>query len=126
VTQRTSPPYALARTTFRFTRLAALAGGAPLGGERESLLAAFVAARLLADATGAVALSDATRTARATAARSWIGSLNIASQLRGTVLDAISASAGDDDGARRTAVEALVAELGVDGRAARELAGAVG
>jgi len=44
-----APPYALAPTSFRFPALAALAGRAPLGGQREVVLAAYVVARLAHD-----------------------------------------------------------------------------
>src|SRR3954465_7167797 len=59
------PPYAVPSTEFRFPALAALAGRAQLGGDREVALALYVAARLAQDCRGASALSDSSRAERA-------------------------------------------------------------
>jgi hypothetical protein len=45
-----TPPYALEPLSFRFAALAALAGRAPIGGQREVALATYVVARLAHDA----------------------------------------------------------------------------
>src|SRR4029079_1599332 len=67
-----SPPYALAPTNFRFPALASLAGRAPLGGRREVVLGASVAARLAHDTLAERGLSTETRVDRAAHARTWL------------------------------------------------------
>src|SRR5262245_54071178 len=67
-----APPYALASTPFRFPALAALAGRAPLGGQREVALATYLAARLAHDTLPERAVSPTTRTERAANARTWL------------------------------------------------------
>jgi hypothetical protein len=68
-------PYALPAPGFRFRALAQVAGRAPLGGPRETAIATLVAARLAAATLHAPGISTAQRTARADAARSWIGTV---------------------------------------------------
>ena len=55
------PPYALDAPAFPFPALAALAGRAPLGGQRETVLACFVAARLVRDSVGPEAIPPSLR-----------------------------------------------------------------
>lgn len=68
-------PYALVAPVFRFRSLALAAGRTPLGGAREATLAALIAARLAAALLPPVTLLVAARTARAEAARGWLGSV---------------------------------------------------
>ena len=68
----TNPPYALATTTFRFAALAALAGRAPLGGQREVALATYLAARLAQDVLPERGVPQTSRAERAVGAKSWL------------------------------------------------------
>ena len=91
----TSPPYGLATPRFAFPALAALAGRAPLGGEREVALAAFVTARLAAACNGPSPLPLPTRVARAAAARIWLASLALPAVTRTPLTRLVDASGGD-------------------------------
>ncbi|MGH7688491.1 MAG: hypothetical protein ACREN3_02710 [Gemmatimonadaceae bacterium] len=106
------PPYAVVPPAFPFPALAAGAGRAPLGGEREVLLACFVAARLASDTleTGGGAVPPSLRRTRARGARIWLGALAVPGGVRGPVGKLIDATATDDsDGLRH----ALLAVIGV-------------
>ncbi len=106
------PPYAVVPPAFPFPALAAGAGHAPLGGDREVMLACFVAARLAYDAldTGAGPVPPSLRRTRARGARTWLGSLAVPATVRGPIGKLIEASAADDSGALH---RALVAVIGV-------------
>lgn len=123
-------PYVLAPLRFRFRALAALAGHAPLGGTRESVIATLLVARLARDCTAADALPAALRLERAGAARSWLASVTLPPPTRVALMSAIDASTGDAHGAavalrRLTEVVGSIltsaARLELD-RLARELA----
>lgn len=92
----TDVPYALAAPAFRFPALAALAGRAPLGGEREAVLACLVAARLVHGACGPRALPVALRQARAGSARVWFSSVAVPAPMRVPVVRLIEATGRDD------------------------------
>lgn len=95
----TAPPYALAPTSFRFPALASLAGRAPLGGQREVVLAAYVAARLAHDTLAGRGVSLETRADRATHARTWLATLALPAPARSSLQRSIEASAADPSGA---------------------------
>ena len=82
----TLPPYAIAAPVFRFRHLASLAGRAPIGGAREVALACFVAARLAVECAGALEQDPDGRTARAAAARTWLGTLALPSAVKTPLL----------------------------------------
>lgn len=92
------PPYALSSTTFRFAALAGLAGRAPIGGQREVALAAYVAARLADDVLADRGLSPATRAERAGHARHWLSTLALPATLRPVFALSVDASAGEQAG----------------------------
>lgn len=102
------PPHALPAPAFRFRQLACCAGRLPIGGAREVALAAFVAARLLADAAnvgdGALELSVASRAARCSGAKAWLGALALPAPIRASVLRCAETSA-------ESAKSAMAAEL---------------
>ena len=102
------PPYSLAHAAFRFRALAALAGRAALGGERESALAVMLAARLAAAMLPPDGLSVALRTERARAAKVWLSSLALPAGVRPALLPVLEASAGEGTGALATALERAV------------------
>lgn len=70
-------PFALTNAVFSLRALAIAAGRAPLGGPRESVLAALVVARLAAGALPAARLTPAQRAVRADHARTWLGTIAI-------------------------------------------------
>ena len=87
-------PYALVTPSFPFRHLAALAGRAPIGGAREVALGCFVAARLAVEhVASATELTDEARQARATAARSWLGTLTLPAAVRTPLIRCIESSA---------------------------------
>ena len=92
-------PYALSTPTFRFRALALVAGRAPLGGPREAALATLVGARLAAGLVGAAALAPDVRTARADAARGWLGSVAVPPVAKVAVMRLIEATGRSDAGA---------------------------
>jgi hypothetical protein len=88
-----SPPYALAPVQFQFADLATLAARAPVGGEREAVLACITLARLAEALLPPVELSLELRRERAEAARIWLLSLPLEPALRTLLLRAINSSA---------------------------------
>ena len=91
---------------FPFRALAARAGRAPLGGDREVALAVLMVARLAGDAVGPHALGAAERAERAAAAKSWLASLAVPARVRPALARAIDASGRDRD-----AIAAALADL---------------
>lgn len=88
------PPFAVAPTSFRFPGLAALAGRAPLGGQREVALAVYLVARLAQDTLPDRGLSEGTRTERSAAAKAWLSGLALPSPVRNSLARAVEASSG--------------------------------
>ena len=97
-------PFALVTPAFRFRSLALAAGRAPLGGAREAALAALIAARLAAAMLPPVALSIAARTARADAARGWLGSVALPAVPKLAITRLVEATAAGD---RQTVANAV-------------------
>jgi hypothetical protein len=91
----TQPPYALASTTFRFPALAALAGRAPLGGQREVALATYLGARLAHDALRERGLAQSVRVERATSAKQWLSTLALPAAVRPALARLIETSGGE-------------------------------
>jgi len=91
----TAPPYALSSPAFRFRALAALAGRAPLGGQREVALATYLAARLADDCLPQKELSATTRAERSSAARGWLASVALPPSVRSPLVKLVDATAGD-------------------------------
>jgi hypothetical protein len=91
------PPFAVPPNRFPFRAIAARAGHAPLGGEREVALAALMIARLSSDAVGAHALTATQRADRATAAKAWLASLAVPARARPALARALDATARERD-----------------------------
>jgi hypothetical protein len=106
--QPVQPPYALAATSFRFPALAALAGRAPLGGQREVALATFLAARLVHDTLPDRGISPASRTERAASARNWLSTLALPAAVRPALTKLVESSVGSPESAGQ-AVRAVTA-----------------
>jgi hypothetical protein len=110
----TLPPYALAVPSFPLRALAALAGRAPLGGEREVALAAFMAARLAQELLSARPLAPAARATRVVAARGWLASLALPAGTRiplARLIDACAAGGAGEEG--RGSPEEAAAAIGL-------------
>lgn len=99
------PPYAPSRASFPCPRLLALAARATLGGARESLLGAVMAARLAESMCRPYPVEGAARRTRAEAARLWLGALTLPAKTRTALLRAFAATAADDGA---SAADALV------------------
>jgi hypothetical protein len=91
-----SPPYTLATAPFRFRALVSLAERLPLGGERELILATFLAARLVCTSPIDGAADLPLRKARAQNARTWLQSLALASNVKPGFLQLFDGLAADD------------------------------
>ena len=88
------PPYAVPPTEFNFPALAALAGRAQLGGDREVALAVYLAARLTHDCS-TDGLSDASRADRAAAAKTWMAAFALPAAVRPAIARLIDTTGGD-------------------------------
>jgi hypothetical protein len=102
------PPYALATPRFRFRALAALAGRAALGGEREVALATLLAARLVVGALPPQPLPQAVRATRANGARAWLASLALPAVLRQTFARLVDATTEVDREMLEPALRAVI------------------
>lgn len=118
-------PSPLAVHTLPFRSLAALAGRAPLGGEREIALGCYMAARLVAGALGPDAPPSAAREARAASARSWFAGLAVPATTRLPFARLADASAGSDRCALAEALTTVirVTEDHLDAESRAELEG---
>jgi len=83
--------------------LASLAGRAPLGGQREVVLAAYVIARLAHDTLAERGVSQETRTDRAGHARTWLATLALPAPALAALQRSIEASTA----APRAAADAI-------------------
>jgi hypothetical protein len=89
-------PFALTNSAFSLRAVALAAGRAPLGGPRESVLAALVAARLAVGALPAAKLTPAQRATRADHARTWIGTIALPQVPKVAALRAVELTAKND------------------------------
>ena len=98
------PPYALVVPAFSFRALAGLAGRAPLGGARETALAALVGARLAVGMAPPLELPRTLRIARADAARLWMSSVALPAPVRIAIASLLDASTTDNPAALAAAL----------------------
>lgn len=112
----------MAPTPFRFPAVAALAGRAPLGGQREVALGTFLAARLALDTLPDRGLTPASRVDRALQARTWLSTMTLPSAVRSALLHVIDAST-QEPAAAAEAVRALLGATAsfLDARSKTEL-----
>lgn len=101
------PPFTLVRATFPCPALLAAAGRATLGGPREVLLGAVMAARLASALRPPATLDDATRTTRAEAARQWLAALTLPAKARTALQRSFATSASGDRAAAADALDAV-------------------
>ena len=116
----TQPPYALSSTSFRFAALAGLAGRAPIGGQREVALAAYVTARLAEDVIPDRCLSQPARAERAGHAKHWLSTLALPPALRPAFILSVDASAGEQAGVAQAMRNVIAATAGFLDSAARQ------
>jgi hypothetical protein len=123
----TAPPFALAATPFRFRALASLAGRAPLGGEREVVLACYVVGRLVAGLLPPYRLSTDAIRARAALVRTWLGAHALTANCRTACSNVIEAVIAGELSAVHAALVELTAVVAphLDTLAAGEMAGLV-
>jgi hypothetical protein len=95
--------------SFRFAALASLAGRAPIGGQREVALAAYVVARLAQDAGSPRPFPAAVRESRAVAARNWLAAVNLPQTVRPLLLKLIDRTVTDSPAETGAAVRSVIA-----------------
>jgi hypothetical protein len=103
-----TPPYSLATPSFRFPALAALAGRAPLGGDRELVLACLMACRLAAGAIGPNPLPVVVRAERSVGAKTWLASLALPAAARTPFTKLADAAAAEDHSALRATLQRMI------------------
>jgi hypothetical protein len=102
------PRFALATPVFRFRSLATLAGRAPLGGDRETLLVCLQIGRLCAGILKPYELSDDTLNARIEGTKQWLASMAIPNAIRSAAFGIFGALAGHERTRAAQAFEDLV------------------
>ena len=124
----TPPRYSLVTPSFPFRALAALAGRAPAGPEREVALGCYMAARLAAGALAPPRFGAEGRAARAAAARGWFAALAVPAATRIPFARLVEATAGGsaEEVAATLAAVATVTAGSLDGGARAELEQLVG
>lgn len=100
--------FAPARATFPCPALLGLAAKAGLGGARETLLGAVMAARLAVGMRAPFPLPTGARISRAEGAKSWIGAITLPAKARAVLLKAFVTSATDDRDAMAVAIEGVM------------------
>jgi len=71
------PRFSLATPRFRFRALAACAGRAPIGGDREVAMACLVGARMASSMLPPFSISSTDSKLRSAAAKQWLSSLSL-------------------------------------------------
>lgn len=118
-----APPYALAQNPFPFPALAAHAGKAALGGDREVAIACFVIARLAGALLPPYSLPTELRQKRAAACRTWLASQALPAVIRAQLLAVAESTAAAERSAIATGVRGLRAHAAkyLDGGSNQEL-----
>ena len=102
------PKFALVTPVFRFRSLAAAAGRASLGGDRETLLACLQLGRLCTGLLPPFELSRELTLERTENTKQWLSSLAIPSGVRSTAFGVIGGLTGHDRARLAEAFEDLV------------------
>jgi hypothetical protein len=102
------PRFALTTPVFRFRSLAALAGRASLGGDRETLVACLQLARLCAGLLPPYHIPRDVAMERTEHTRLWLSSLAVPSGIRSTAFGVIGGLTGEDRERLAIAFEDLV------------------
>ena len=101
-------PYSLEPNSFPLPALAALAGRAPLGGQRETALACFVVGRLIASASTATASSSEQGRERLLGIKHWLGSAALPANLRQALARAAECASEGDKGGVKSAIDSVM------------------
>jgi hypothetical protein len=101
-------PYALEPNSFPFPALVALAGRAPLGGQRETALACFVVGRLLAASTVAAASDSEGGRERFLGVKHWLGSAALAGPLKLALTRATECVSEGDKAGVKSALDSVM------------------
>jgi hypothetical protein len=102
-------PYSLEPTAFPYPALAGLAGRAPLGGQREIVLACLLVARVVGDAaTSSERLSPEQRRARAKEVSDWLAATAIPAPVKGALARLAEVTAADDRSLISTALDSVM------------------
>ena len=117
------PPYSLAPTRFPCRALAARAGRAALGGEREVALGCWLGARLAVALLPAESVPALDRGPRAAAARAWLAGLALPAATRTALSRLVDASGGDSPAGAAAAIRRVlgVASAQLDAASRAEL-----
>ena len=120
--------YGLATPNFRFRALAAFAGNASLGGDREIALACFLAGRLACAMLAPYAVPPSNAKARSVAAKQWLSSLSLPAPIRATAIHVADAVASGDKAAAAGGLTKLLdaALRNIDLASANELRSLIG
>ena len=102
------PKFALATPSFRFRSLAAAAGRASLGGDRETLLACLQLGRLCAGMLPPYEMSRELTMERTENTKQWLSSLAVPSGIRSTAFGILGSLTGHDRARLAEAFEDLV------------------
>lgn len=101
-------PYSLEPNAFPFPALAALAGRAPLGGQRETALACFLVGRLVASTTAVEASASELGKERLQGVKHWLGSAALATPVRQALTRAAECATEGDRAGTRTALDSVM------------------
>lgn len=101
-------PYSLEPNAFPLPALAALAGRAPLGGQRETALACFVVGRLVASACLAGASSSEQGKERVQGIKQWLGAATVPPPLKQGLIKAAECASEGDRGGVKTALDSVM------------------
>jgi hypothetical protein len=99
-------PYSLEPNSFPLPALAALAGRAPLGGQRETALACFVVGRLIVSASPATPAEQGRE--RLQGVRHWLSSAALAPNLRQALARAAECAAEGDKTGVKSALDSVM------------------
>jgi len=102
------PRFALATPRFRFRALAAFAGRASIGGDREIAMACLVAGRLAAAMIPPLSISPSDTKTRSSAAKQWMASLSLPAAIRNAVNQVADAVVMANPVATSAAIERLI------------------
>jgi hypothetical protein len=105
------PRFALATPRFRFRALAAFAGRASIGGDREIALACLVVGRLAAAMLPPLSLSATDTKTRSSAAKQWMASLSLPAVIRTALIQVADAVVLGNRIATSGAIERLVSAV---------------
>ena len=101
-------PYSLEPNSFPLPALAAQAGRAPLGGQRETALACFVVGRLVAAACAGGASASEAGKERVQGVKHWLGAAALSTPLKQGLIRAAECASEGDRGGVKTALDSVM------------------